>query len=133
MLDSFAIDRRGLLAHAKLSQKRFHDFVTLLGPGRKPFASSCQFDRTIRRGDYQAVSLQPLDRVVDRGVSHGELLDQVNRSADAVVCNRFGDRLDIILSHFAGMVAAGSFVSFLAQWEAIGRGRIKKRSDSSVS
>ena len=115
MFDSFTVDRRGAFADPQPDQKVFDDFVPASRLGCKPPSRERQFDRLVGFRQYQAIPLQPLDRVVDRRVGDTELLHQINRSANAMVADRLGDRFDVVFGHLIGMVRSGALVNFAGQ------------------
>lgn len=115
MFDSFAVSRSGTGGNAQFSQKRFHDFVPPPRLCRQPPAGFGQLDRLIGSCFDQSVALQSFDRVVNRRMSDAELFNQFDGPANAALGDRIGNRFDVVLGYFAGVVGAGSLVNFCRQ------------------
>lgn len=110
VLDPLSIDRSRLLANAQSSQERFDDLVSFPRLGRQSLAFCGQFDRLVRFGLNQAIALQSANRIVDRRMSHGKLLDQIDRPADTTLSDRVGNRFDIIFGNLARMIGTCSLM-----------------------
>ena len=119
VFDPFTVHRRGCLADTDSQQKRPHDLVAIACLGRHPFALSRQRDGLIGLGHHQSVALQAADRVADRRVRHVKVSNQINGSADPIFRDGFGDGLDIIFGHFAGVVGSSAMMRLGRQIAAL--------------
>jgi len=102
MLDSFGISIGGLCIDPKCDQKLPNHAMALACRLGKFLALDSEKNRAIRFACHQAIALEPLDRIVDRGIGDPKAARQIHDSC----VNEFCDQLDIIFGQLPLMRVA---------------------------
>ena len=85
MLNSLAVNYSGFLTDTDMSQEVLDNFMTFPGCCGHTFAAQRQLDGPVALGDHQAIAFQTGQRVVDRRVRNGKLVDQINGPARSIL------------------------------------------------
>ena len=104
MLDPFGIDNGRLFAHAQFEQKLVDQLVPFLADLGQPPPLGGQLHRLVGLGLHQAFGLQPLDHPQRGNVADPESIGQLADPALPLLLDQFGDRFDVVLGGFLGVI-----------------------------
>jgi hypothetical protein len=112
VLNPFGVDRSGFGRDAERQEELVDRLMSLTRAGGKFGSGAGQLNRLIRFGLNQSDSHQSIQDAADGDVTDCEPGSKIDDATDRPLANDFGDRLDIILSRFAGVIAAGAPVRY---------------------
>ena len=112
MLDPFCVNLGDRFADPDREQEFKDDMMTFHGVLGKFDAGSGQVNRRIWLGGRITVANESRNRAIDRHAADPEPLGKIHSPALAVGCRDFGDRLDVVLRQFRGVVGSRLTVTF---------------------
>lgn len=115
VLDPLAVHGRGITTDSQFLQKLQHDFMAFMSHFGHAFSGCSQANWLVGSRLHQPMPLQSGDRVVDRCVRNREVVDQIDRPANTMLCLEGGDGFHVVFSNFGGVRFARLIVNLFGQ------------------